>query len=122
MVVDKTSPTYPSRSSFWTNSTAGAWRACNPTTVRTPRSAARGWWCGGERSGGGWAVAAWPGAGLTTMRPTLSGGAGRGRDEVTSSPRLRGGARGAGGDALRGGGDHRQLQLAQVVRHVPPHA
>src|SRR2546428_750490 len=40
MVVDRTSPTYPPLSSSWTNSTAGAWRACNPTTVRTPCSAA----------------------------------------------------------------------------------
>src|SRR5438876_144094 len=40
MVVDRTSPTYPSRSSCCTNSIAGAWRACNPTTVRSPCLAA----------------------------------------------------------------------------------
>jgi hypothetical protein len=40
MVVDRTSPTYPLLSSSWTNSIARAWRACKPTTVRTPCSAA----------------------------------------------------------------------------------
>src|SRR2546426_601931 len=75
MVVERTSPTYPPESSSWTNSIAGAWRACNPTTVRAPCSA------GSARSGGMWAVAAQPRTGLTPMIPTpsvdVTGGCGR---------------------------------------------
>ena len=42
--------------------------------------------------------------------------------DVTSNLLLRAGGRGAGGEALHGGGDARQVELAEVVHHVPPHA
>src|SRR6266566_9218910 len=69
-----------------------------------------------------WAVAAQPRTGLTPMIPTPSVGSGMARDDVTSNLLLRVGTRGAGGEALHGGGDHRQVELAEVVHHVPPHA
>src|SRR5213076_2291665 len=210
MVVERTSPTYPSLSSSRTNSIAGAWRACNPTIVRTPFSAAsaaiarassrsrpsghsqytalpaasaaetssrwRGaltvtattstsgrvsncsWsentaltpnaspaaradsavcalsarisYLGSARSAGMWAVAAQPRTGLTPMIPTPSVESGMARADVTSNlllravaaPLLRVGRRGAGGEALHGGGDGRQVELAEVGHHVPPHA
>jgi len=39
-----------------------------------------------------------------------------------TAPRLRVSTRGVGGEALQGGGDDRQVEFAQVVHHVPPHA
>src|SRR6266581_9521237 len=65
-----------------------------------------------------WAVAAQPRAGLTPMIPTPSFDSA----DVTSNLLLRAGTRGAGGEALHGGGDSRQVKLAEVVHHVPPHA
>src|SRR5216684_2200721 len=69
-----------------------------------------------------WAVAAQPRTGLTPMIPTPSGDSGMARADVTSNLLLRSGTRGAGGEAVHGGGDARQVQLAEVVHHVPPHA
>src|SRR2546429_8182636 len=77
-----------------------------------------------------WAVAAQPRTGLIPMIPTPSADSGMATDDVTSNlllravaaPLLRVGRRGAGGEALHGGGDARQGQLAEVVPHVPPHA
>src|SRR6266567_9638318 len=69
-----------------------------------------------------WAAAAQPLAGLTPMIPTPSVGSGVAGADVTSNLLLRAGTRGLGGEALHGGGDARQVELAQVVHHVPPHA
>src|SRR6266566_8852475 len=77
-----------------------------------------------------WAVAAQPRTGLTPMIPTPSVDSGMARDDVTSNLLLRAvaahllrvGRRGAGGEALHGGGDARQVELAEVGHHVPPHA
>src|SRR5438477_2498017 len=77
-----------------------------------------------------WAVAAQPRTGLTPMIPTPSAGSGMARADVTSNLLLRAvaehllrvGTRGAGGEALHGGGDGGQVELAEVVHHVPPHA
>src|SRR6266702_977644 len=65
-----------------------------------------------------WAAAAQPRAGLTPMIPTPSFDSA----DVTSNLLLRAGTRGAGGEALQGGGDAGQVELAEVVHHVPPHA
>src|SRR6266571_9108689 len=69
-----------------------------------------------------WAVAAQPRSGLTPMIPTPSIDSGLAGADVTSNLLLRAGTRGAGGEALQGGGDDRQVELAEVVHHVPPHA
>src|SRR6266705_3164770 len=69
-----------------------------------------------------WAVAAQPRTGLTPTIPTPSGDSGVARADVTSNLLLRVGRRGAGGEALHGGGDGGQVELAEVVHHVPPHA
>src|SRR6266566_1594224 len=69
-----------------------------------------------------WAVAAQPRTGLTPMIPTPSVDSGMAWADVTSNLLLRAGTRGAGGEALHGGGDARQVELAEVVHHVPPHA
>src|SRR2546430_5845669 len=69
-----------------------------------------------------WAVAAQPRTGLTPMIPTPSLDSGRAGADVTSNLLLRVGGRGVGGEALQGGGDGRQVELAQVVHHLPPHA
>src|SRR6266702_3007584 len=69
-----------------------------------------------------WVVAAQPRTGLTPMIPTPSVDSGIARADVTSNLLLRAGTRGAGGEALQGGGDDRQVELAEVVHHVPPHA
>src|SRR5260370_36608513 len=69
-----------------------------------------------------WAVAAQPRTGLTPMIPTPSVDSGLARADVTSNLLLRAGIRGAGGEAPHGGGDGRQVGLAEGVHHVPPHA
>src|SRR2546423_13852416 len=69
-----------------------------------------------------WAVAAQPRAGLTPMIPTPSVDSGFAWADVTSNLLLRVGVRGVGGEALQGGGDGRQVELAEVVHHLPPHA
>src|SRR2546423_13844791 len=69
-----------------------------------------------------WAVAAQPRTGLTPMIPTPSGDSGIAWTDVTSNLLLRVGGRGVGGEALQGGGDGRQVELAQVIHHLPPHA
>src|SRR6266704_2763474 len=69
-----------------------------------------------------WAVATQPRTGLTPTIPTPSVDSGMARADVTSNLLLRAGTRGAGGEALHGGGDARQVELAEVVHHVPPHA
>src|SRR5437870_2850178 len=69
------------------------------------------------------AVAAQPRTGLTPMIPTPSGDSGIARADVTSNLLLRVGIwSGVGGEALQGGGDGRQVELAEVVHHLPPHA
>src|SRR2546430_748847 len=69
-----------------------------------------------------WAVAAQPRAGLTPMIPTPSVDSGFAWAAVTSNLLLRVGIRGVGGEVLQGGGDGWQVELAQVVHHLPPHA
>src|SRR5258705_13657682 len=69
-----------------------------------------------------WAVAAQPRTGLTPMIPTPSVDSGIARADVTSILLLRVGGRGVGGEALQGGGDDRQVELAEGGHHVPPHA
>src|SRR6266704_3534235 len=69
-----------------------------------------------------WAVATQPRTGLTPTIPTPSVDSGMARADVTSNLLLRAGTRGAGGEALHGGGDAWQVELAEVVHHVPPHA
>src|SRR6266700_1564471 len=66
-----------------------------------------------------WAVAAQPRTGLTPTIPTPSAGSGTAGADVTSNLLLRVGTRGAGGEALHGGGDARQVYLAEVGQHVP---
>src|SRR5437660_1918815 len=69
-----------------------------------------------------WAVAAQPRTGLTPTIPTPSIDCRIARADVTSNLLLPVGVRGVGGEALQGGGDDRQVKLAEVVHHVPPHA
>src|SRR6266487_5952892 len=69
-----------------------------------------------------WAVAAQPRTGLTPTIPTPSLDSGMARADVTSNLLLRAGTQGAGGETLQGGGDAWQVELAEVVHHVPPHA
>src|SRR2546429_3476286 len=69
-----------------------------------------------------WAVAAQPRTGLTPMIPTPSGDSGLAWAAVTSNLLLRVAMGGVAGEALQGGGDARQVELAQVVHHLPPHA
>src|SRR6266702_4883006 len=69
-----------------------------------------------------WAVAAQPRTGLTPMIPTPSVDSGLAWADVTSNLLLRVGIRGVGGEAPQRGGDGRQVELAQVVHHLPPHA
>src|SRR3954447_6072129 len=69
-----------------------------------------------------WAVAAQPRTGLTPMIPTPSVDSGFARADVTSNLLLGVGVRGVGGEALQGGGDGRQVELAEVVDHLPPPA
>src|SRR3954447_1740290 len=69
-----------------------------------------------------WAVAAQPRTGLTPMIPTPSGDSGVAWADVTSNLLLRVGTRGVGGEALQGGGDARQVDFAEVIHHLPPHA
>src|SRR2546430_5758353 len=67
-----------------------------------------------------WAVAAQPRTGLTPMIPTPSVDSGSAWTAVTSNLLLRVGIRSVAGEALQGGGDGRQVELPQVVHHLPP--
>src|SRR2546421_2669625 len=69
-----------------------------------------------------WAVAAQPRTGLTPMIPTPSVDSGLATADVTSNLLPRVGTRCVGGEVPQGGGDGRQVELAEVVHHVPPHA